>query len=73
MKKRSLSILFGLIMVIALIPATVFADTGYGLYVNGEPFTSEKPSIKCGDGTATYDPRHSDPDAERCCHYKRWD
>lgn len=56
MKKRSLSILFGLIMVIALIPATVFADTGYGLYVNGEPFTSEKPSIKCGDGTATYDP-----------------
>lgn len=43
-------------MVIALIPATVFADTGYGLYVNGEPFTSEKPSIKCGDGTATYDP-----------------
>ncbi len=43
-------------MVIALIPATVFADTGYGLYVNGEPFTSEKLSIKCGDGTATYDP-----------------
>ena len=56
MKKRSLSILFGLIMVIALIPATVFADTGYGLYVNGEPFTSEKLSINCGDGTATYDP-----------------
>ena len=66
MKKRSLSILFGLIMVIALIPATVFADTGYDLYVNGEQFTSEKLSIKCGDGTATYD-----PDAERCCHYKR--
>ena len=56
MKKRSLSILFGLIMVIAMIPATVFADTGYGLYVNGEQFTSEKLSIKCGDGTATYDP-----------------
>lgn len=56
MKKRSLSILFGLIMVIALIPATVFADTGYDLYVNGEQFTSEKLSIKCGDGTATYDP-----------------
>lgn len=43
-------------MVIALIPATVFADTGYDLYVNGEQFTSEKLSIKCGDGTATYDP-----------------
>ena len=56
MKKRSLSILFGLIMVIAMIPATVFADTGYGLYVNGEQFTSEKLSINCGDGTATYDP-----------------
>ena len=56
MKKRSLSILFGLIMVIALIPATVFAVTNYDLYVNGEQFTSEKLSIKCGDGTATYDP-----------------
>lgn len=56
MKKRSLSILFGLIMVIALIPATVFAGTDYDLYVNGEQFTSEKLSIKCGDGTATYDP-----------------
>ena len=43
-------------MVIALIPATVFADTGYDLYVNGEQFTSEKLSIKCGDGTAAYDP-----------------
>lgn len=56
MKKRSLSILFGLIMVIALIPATVFAVTNYDLYVNGEQFTSEKLSIKCGAGTATYDP-----------------
>ena len=56
MKKRSLSMLFGLIMVIALIPATVFAVTNYDLYVNGEQFTSEKLSIKCGDGTATYDP-----------------
>lgn len=34
-------------------------DTGiikYNLFVNGEQFTSEKLTIKCGSGTAIYDP-----------------
>ena len=29
---------------------------GLGVYVNGEQFTSEKLSIACGEGTASYDP-----------------
>ena len=33
-----------------------FAAEDYDLYVNGEQFTSEKLSITCGEGTASYDP-----------------
>ena len=36
-------------------PINVFATTDYGIYVNGEQFTSEKTTINCGDGTATFD------------------
>ena len=36
-------------------PNNVFATTGYEIYVNGEQFTSEKTTINCGDGTATFD------------------
>ena len=32
------------------------AIRGLGMYVNGEQFTTEKLSIACGEGTATYDP-----------------
>ena len=32
------------------------AVQNYDLYVNGEQFTSEKLSIACGEGTASYDP-----------------
>lgn len=40
-----------------LYPAAAFADTTqYDLFVNGEQFTSEKLTIECGEGTATYDP-----------------
>lgn len=40
-----------------ILPATAFADTTqYDLFVNGEQFTSEKLTIECGEGTATYDP-----------------
>lgn len=40
-----------------MLPATAFADTTqYDLFVNGEQFTSEKLTIECGEGTATYDP-----------------
>ena len=30
------------------------SETKYDLWVNGEQFTSEKTSISCGSGTATY-------------------
>ena len=36
-------------------PINVFATTDYEIYVNGERFTSEKTTINCGDGTATFD------------------
>lgn len=40
-----------------MLPASAFADTSqYGLFVNGEQFTSEKLTIECGEGTATYEP-----------------
>ena len=35
---------------------SVKADENYGLWVNGEEFTSEKTTIDCGEGTATYIP-----------------
>lgn len=40
-----------------MLPAAAFADTTqYDLFVNGEQFSSEKLTIECGEGTATYDP-----------------
>ena len=40
-----------------MLPASAFADTSqYDLFVNGEQFASEKLTIECGEGTATYDP-----------------
>ena len=36
-------------------PINAFATTDYKIYVNGEQFTSEKTTISCGDGTATFD------------------
>src|SRR5574344_2314339 len=36
-------------------PINVFGTTDYEIYVNGEQFTSEKTTINCGDGTATFD------------------
>ena len=43
-------------MVAGLLPTIAFAAENYNLYVNGEQFTSEKLSIACGEGTASYDP-----------------
>ena len=56
MKKKIISFLISLIIIIGLLPAAVFAQENYGLYVNGEQFTSEKLTVACGGGTATYDP-----------------
>lgn len=46
-----------LAFVMAMLPALAFAETTqYNLFVNGEQFTSDKLTIACGEGTATYDP-----------------
>ena len=45
-----------MVMVAGLLPTVAFAAENYDLYVNGEQFTSEKLSIACGEGTASYDP-----------------
>ena len=56
MKKQLLAIFICLVMVAGLLPTVAFAAENYNLYVNGEQFTSEKLSIACGEGTASYDP-----------------
>ena len=56
MKKKLLAIFICLVMVAGLLPTVAFAAENYDLYVNGEQFTSEKLSITCGEGTASYDP-----------------
>ena len=56
MKKKLLAIFICLVMVAGLVPTVAFAAENYDLYVNGEQFTSEKLSIACGEGTASYDP-----------------
>ena len=56
MKKKLFAILLSIVMVAGLLPTVAFAAKNYDLYVNGEQFTSEKLSIACGEGTASYDP-----------------
>ena len=67
MKKKKFSILLCIIMLLSLIPISAMAAeqpqeeqgetvTEYGLWVNGEQFTSDKLSIECGEGTAVYNP-----------------
>ena len=48
--------IFALVFALAIAPTASFAATNYDLSVNGEHFTSEKLTIQCGEGTATYDP-----------------
>lgn len=54
--KKLFAILLSIVMVAGLLPTVAFAEENYNLYVNGEQFTSEKLSIACGEGTASYDP-----------------
>ena len=56
MQKKLFAILLSIVMVAGLLPTVAFAAENYNLYVNGEQFTSEKLSIACGEGTASYDP-----------------
>ena len=60
MKKRALSMIIAIAMVVALVPNLILtagaADT-YQVWVGGEQFTSEKLTVYDGNGgTATYDP-----------------
>lgn len=54
--QKPISGIFALVFVLAIAPTASFAATNYDLSVNGEKFTSEKLTIQCGEGTATYDP-----------------
>ena len=55
-EEKLLAFFICLVMVAGLLPTVAFAAENYDLYVNGEQFTSEKLSIACGEGTASYDP-----------------
>ena len=50
-----LGIVITAVAMFIFMPINVFATTDYEIYVNGEQFTSEKTTINCGDGTATFD------------------
>ena len=54
--QKLISGIFALVFALAIAPTASFAATNYALSVNGEQFTSEKLTIQCGEGTATYDP-----------------
>ena len=54
--QKLISGIFALAFALAIAPTASFAATNYDLSVNGEHFTSEKLTIQCGEGTATYDP-----------------
>lgn len=53
--KLFLGIVIIAVAMFIFMPINVFATTDYKIYVNGEQFTSEKTTINCGDGTATFD------------------
>ena len=53
--KLFLGIVIIAVAMFMFMPINVFATTDYEIYVNGEQFTSEKTTIDCGDGTATFD------------------
>ena len=53
--KLFLGIVILAVAMFIFMPINVFATTDYEIYVNGEQFTSEKTTINCGDGTATFD------------------
>ena len=55
--RKLMGLAAALAFAMVVLPASAFADTTqYDLFVNGEQFTSEKLTIECGEGTATYDP-----------------
>lgn len=59
--QKLISGIFAFVFALAIAPTASFAATNYDLSVNGEHFTSEKLTIQCGEGTATYDPDAQNP------------
>ena len=53
--KLFLGIVIIAVAMFIIMPINVFATTDYEIYVNGEQFTSEKTTINCGNGNATFD------------------
>lgn len=61
MKRKVLATLLSASMCVSLMPMMAFADaTEYKVWVNGEQFTSDKLTIECGSGTATYNPTENE-------------
>lgn len=57
MRRRILSLFLCFIMCLPMMPsAAIAAITPYEVWVNGKQFTSDKLTIQCGSGTATYAP-----------------
>lgn len=56
MHKKLISLFLSIALCMSILSMTVFADTNYDVWVNGEEFTSSKLSIQCGEGTAAYNP-----------------
>ncbi len=57
MKKRLLSTILSMAVCVSALPMSAFASGEmYDVWVNGEQFYSGNPIIKCGDGTAEFDP-----------------
>lgn len=55
--RKLIGLAAALAFAMVMLPAAAFADTTqYDLFVNGEQFTSERLTIECGEGTATYNP-----------------
>ncbi len=54
-KYYNILILFSIIITCFCINTTNVKAYGYGLWVNGEEFDSDKTTINCGNGTATFD------------------
>ena len=56
MRKKFVSLLLAMALVIALLPTAALAEGNTGLWVNGvDIVTAQDNTVSCGEGTATYD------------------
>ena len=54
--KKALSFVLVMLLLVSVLPMSVFAATEYDLTVNGVKFTSSNLTVACGSGTATFNP-----------------